>query len=396
MPDGTITTEHAFDGSNAKDIELVGGNVDVLLKIIDQNEAWLGEQIGLNTVHVRGWRFGQGRIDKSLLSKIADVCAVPPSMIIMNHGEAAQHTFEELIASNDVSKRVKPEGVQQAGELLEIPVGLIRPLPDQPRKFFDEEELVALAESIQSKGQETPGKVTFTGDNEFPYELTDGERRLRACVLGGVPTYLAFVKSGRALDYDERFMMSCVANFAKADHTPAEEIAMVVRLLKMGHTSTEITEALSRQAMWVSHRKAIADRATDELMAAIEAGGVPIAVAKEISDLDPSVQGHTVQQYLAGEIKLVDLRRMAGKVRQESGRSRSDSPSQRAKRVAGRMANWRDQLSVIREDLSPISGSILKSQPGAVDDLDQFIAELQAFKVWLEARPDADGTTYQS
>jgi len=40
----------------------------------------------------------------------------------------------------------------EAGELRELPVGLIKPNPDQPRTNFDPEALKALADSIAASG----------------------------------------------------------------------------------------------------------------------------------------------------------------------------------------------------------------------------------------------------
>lgn len=76
-------------------------------------------------------------------------------------------------------------------DILEIPVGEIRPNPYQPRKSFDQEALDELATSIRNYGVFQPiiVKKSIKG-----YDLIAGERRLRASKLAGLDTIPAIVK----------------------------------------------------------------------------------------------------------------------------------------------------------------------------------------------------------
>ena len=77
-------------------------------------------------------------------------------------------------------------------DILEIPVGEIRPNPYQPRKSFDQEALDELATSIRNYGVFQPiiVKKSIKG-----YDLIAGERRLRASKLAGMPDIPAIVKN---------------------------------------------------------------------------------------------------------------------------------------------------------------------------------------------------------
>ena len=77
-------------------------------------------------------------------------------------------------------------------DILEIPVGEIRPNPYQPRKTFDQEALDELATSIRNYGVFQPiiVKKSIKG-----YDLIAGERRLRASKLAGRPDIPAIVKN---------------------------------------------------------------------------------------------------------------------------------------------------------------------------------------------------------
>lgn len=76
-------------------------------------------------------------------------------------------------------------------DILQIPVGDIRPNPYQPRKTFDQQALDELATSIRNYGVFQPiiVKKSIKG-----YDLIAGERRLRASKLAGLETIPAIVK----------------------------------------------------------------------------------------------------------------------------------------------------------------------------------------------------------
>jgi ParB family chromosome partitioning protein len=76
-----------------------------------------------------------------------------------------------------------------------VPVGEVRPNPDQPRKHFDEEKLAELASSIKLHGLLQP-IVVRRKDNEF--ELVAGERRLRAAQLAEIDRLPALVRGWRS------------------------------------------------------------------------------------------------------------------------------------------------------------------------------------------------------
>ena len=61
-----------------------------------------------------------------------------------------------------------------------MPIELVFPNPDQPRRTFDEEKLDELTESIKSKGIFQPLIVRQRPGNQQQFEIVAGERRWRA------------------------------------------------------------------------------------------------------------------------------------------------------------------------------------------------------------------------
>ncbi len=66
----------------------------------------------------------------------------------------------------------------------EINIELIKANKEQPRKFFDEESINELAESIKSLGIIQP--ITVRESEDGLYTVVSGERRLRAAKIAGL------------------------------------------------------------------------------------------------------------------------------------------------------------------------------------------------------------------
>ena len=65
----------------------------------------------------------------------------------------------------------------ETGRVIFLPARIIRPNPEQPRRYFKESALEELTDSIRRHGILQPLSVRRVGNS---YELIAGERRLRA------------------------------------------------------------------------------------------------------------------------------------------------------------------------------------------------------------------------
>jgi ParB family chromosome partitioning protein len=107
-----------------------------------------------------------------------------------------------------------------------VSIALIKPSPHQARKYFDEENLWKLAESMRQEGLIQPIVVRqllpTAGDREDPgYELVSGERRLRAARLLGWNTIEARVIS--VISEGEVAAKGLIENLQREDLNPLEE-----------------------------------------------------------------------------------------------------------------------------------------------------------------------------
>ncbi len=76
--------------------------------------------------------------------------------------------------------------LRAGGQILYIPIGLLRSDPMKPRIYFNNEELTDLCESICESGIIKP--LTVREAKNGKYTIISGERRLRAAMLAGYET----------------------------------------------------------------------------------------------------------------------------------------------------------------------------------------------------------------
>lgn len=121
-------------------------------------------------------------------------------------------------------------------DFAQIPVGLIRANPNQPRRRFSEESITVLAESIAEVGLLQPIAVTRDGDAGFV--LIAGERRLRAAKRAGLTEIPAVI---RTVDDRGSLIEALIENIQREDLSPLEEAAAFQQLLEdHGMTHEEV------------------------------------------------------------------------------------------------------------------------------------------------------------
>jgi ParB family chromosome partitioning protein len=133
--------------------------------------------------------------------------------------------------------------------LREIPLDLVSPNPRQPRRDFDEEALLALAESIRSRGILQPVVVRPVAGGTF--ELVAGERRLRAARLADLDRIPAMV---READDWERLDLALAENMARVDLNAVEEARACAMLVEdLGLTKGEVGRRVGKSRVAVSN-----------------------------------------------------------------------------------------------------------------------------------------------
>lgn len=180
--------------------------------------------------------------------------------------------------------------LQRKGEFLStrvqyIPLGRIRPNPQQPRRSFDEEGLAELAASIRSCGILQPLTVRRAGDG---YELVAGERRLRAARIAGlreVPCLVAQVGE------EDSALLALMENLQRRDLDCWEEAHAIARLIsRYGLSQEEAARRLGRAQPTVANKLRLL-RLPEDVRALLRENGLTERHARALLRLqDPEVQ----------------------------------------------------------------------------------------------------------
>ena len=186
---------------------------------------------------------------------------------------------------------ILPTAKDETG-LREVPVDLIDPNPRQPRREFEEEALVALSESIRSRGVLQPIVVRPLAGGR--YELIAGERRLRASRLAELEAIPAVV---RQTEDWERLDLALAENMARVDLNPVEEARACSMLVDdLGLSKAEVGRRVGKSRVAVSNLVRLLEL-PDEVLEAIEAGSLSEAHGRAIL----TCKDHEDRKALAGD-----------------------------------------------------------------------------------------------
>ena len=131
----------------------------------------------------------------------------------------------------------------------DVPIELISPNPDQPRRRFDPDTISSLAESISEAGLIQPLLVRPLPDGR--YELIAGERRLRAAREVGMETVPAVLRSD---DDTRRIQTALIENVAREDLNPVDEARACAALVEdLGLSKEDLGRRLGRTRPAVSN-----------------------------------------------------------------------------------------------------------------------------------------------
>ena len=144
-------------------------------------------------------------------------------------------------------KKDKPENIKENGEIM-VKINEVEPNRDQPRKDFDEDALMELADSIKQFGILQP---LIVQKKKNYYEIIAGERRWRAAKLAGVKEVPIIVKNYTDQEIVE---ISLIENIQRENLNPIEEAMAFKRLLEeFNLKQDEVAERVSKSRTAVTN-----------------------------------------------------------------------------------------------------------------------------------------------
>lgn len=148
---------------------------------------------------------------------------------------------------SETSSSIKSEPELKTGEQM-MKINMVEPNREQPRKKFEEDALLELADSIKQFGVLQPLLVRKRKDY---YEIIAGERRWRAAKMAGIKEVPVIIK-----DYTEQEIVEIglIENIQRENLNPIEEAMAFKRLLEeFNLKQDEVAERVSKSRTAVTN-----------------------------------------------------------------------------------------------------------------------------------------------
>lgn len=154
---------------------------------------------------------------------------------------------EKTVKAEKKPEEKKEERKSESGEIL-VKINQVEPNREQPRKEFDEDSLMELADSIKQFGILQPLLVQKKKDY---YEIIAGERRWRAAKIAGIKEVPIIVKEYTNQEIVE---ISLIENIQRENLNPIEEAMAFKRLLEeFNLKQDEVAERVSKSRTAVTN-----------------------------------------------------------------------------------------------------------------------------------------------
>ncbi|WMC91091.1 ParB/RepB/Spo0J family partition protein [Kineothrix sp. MB12-C1] len=209
--------------------------------------------------------------------------------------------LDALIPSSPDSKRNMAKGDKNSdatGEVKSetfVKITMVEPNREQPRKNFDEDALLELAESIKQFGLLQPILVQ---DRKTYYEIIAGERRWRAAKLAGLKEVPVIIRN---LTEQEIVEISLIENIQREDLNPIEEALAYKRLLsEFNLKQDEVAERVSKSRTAVTNSIRLL-KLCDEVQQMIINDMISTGHARAIIPIEDKEQQYTIAQKIFDE-----------------------------------------------------------------------------------------------
>ena len=222
---------------------------------------------------------------------------------------------------DDVNPLEELDRIQEPGSAVNLlKISDIEPNKDQPRKHFDQEALLQLAESIGQHGVLQPILVSpLEGGG---YRIVAGERRWRAARMAGLSEIPAVVKS---FPEETVLQLALIENLQREDLNPIEEAQGYYRLCEDYHlTQEEVAKAVGRSRPAVANALRLL-RLDDEVVRMIEHGEVSAGHARALLSFPPEEQLKMAELVIAKELSVRELEELATRYHIKEGEKGNQS-----------------------------------------------------------------------
>lgn len=206
-------------------------------------------------------------------------------------------------------------------EQLTLPISKVEPRSEQPREYFDQEALEALADSIRQYGLIQP--ITVRKLDSGYYQIIAGERRWRASRLAGLTEVPV-----RVIEADDRRTaeLALVENLQREDLNPIEEAKGYKLLIEeYGLTQEDAARSVGRSRPAVTNAMRLL-MLTPPVMEMVEKGKLSAGHARAILSVsEPSKQLAAANEIIKKNYSVRKAEQLAARIAREPRQSPEES-----------------------------------------------------------------------
>jgi ParB family chromosome partitioning protein len=303
-------------------------------------------------------------------------------------GETTKKALDEAapVAAPSTAAAASPQATSGVGNQGFQLLGIDQLVPGkfQPRRYFDEDELRALATSLQKSGVLQPLLVrplsaTDGAKGAAQFEIIAGERRWRAAQLAKLHTVPVIVQ---ALSDSVALEVGIIENVQRADLNPIEEAQGYQRLIEeFSYTQAELAETIGKSRSHIANILRLTS-ATPKVRDGLIMGTLSMGHARAL--LGHPQADQLVKKIIADGLSVRAVEALVAQTKSDHGKT---DKATRSSRTATKTADTRalektlaDRLglNVSLDDKGDGSGGQLHIEYKSLEQLDALIAHLLA------------------
>jgi len=303
-------------------------------------------------------------------------------------GETTKKALGEAapVAAPSTAAAASPQAASGVGNQGFQLLGIDQLVPGkfQPRRYFDEDELRALATSLEKSGVLQPLLVrplsaTDGAKGAAQFEIIAGERRWRAAQLAKLHTVPVIVQ---ALSDSVALEVGIIENVQRADLNPIEEAEGYQRLIEeFSYTQAELAETIGKSRSHIANILRLTS-ATPKVRDGLIMGTLSMGHARAL--LGHPQADQLVKKIIADGLSVRAVEALVAQTKSDHGKT---DKATRSSRTATKTADTRalektlaDRLglNVSLDDKGDGSGGQLHIEYKSLEQLDALIAHLLA------------------
>jgi len=303
-------------------------------------------------------------------------------------GETTKKALDEAapVAAPSTAAAASPQAASGVGNQGFQLLGIDQLVPGkfQPRRYFDEDELRALATSLEKSGVLQPLLVrplsaTDGAKGAAQFEIIAGERRWRAAQLAKLHTVPVIVQ---ALSDSVALEVGIIENVQRADLNPIEEAEGYQRLIEeFSYTQAELAETIGKSRSHIANILRLTS-ATPKVRDGLIMGTLSMGHARAL--LGHPQADQLVKKIIADGLSVRAVEALVAQTKSDHGKT---DKATRSSRIATKTADTRalektlaDRLglNVSLDDKGDGSGGQLHIEYKSLEQLDALIAHLLA------------------